>query len=183
MKKQLWSGIWFIACSILLSTNALADMFDTYGFGARGTAMGGAACASAAGASSVYYNLAGLGKVTGFEEDISYFRTYTSLDLKLSDPDPPENMPKDNDLSFGAISVGLAVNLNKIINLPWNMTFGFGLGFMDDLSVSALEDLEESEYAFVRFGAPLKLVTTYFGIGSEIIKDTFWIGVGARAMI
>ncbi|MBU0994929.1 MAG: outer membrane protein transport protein [Proteobacteria bacterium] len=179
MKKQFISIICMLSISFVLLSETSADILDTYGFGAKGMSTGSAVCASVADGTSVFYNPAGLGKVTGFNSGLSYLRTFSSM--KISDS--PATAPDNDDLSFGAIELDLALNLSLLADLKKNIAFGMGLAAMDDGSVALLEDVEESTYSYVQFGAPLKRITIYTGLGMEVIEDSLWIGAGAHAMI
>jgi len=163
----------------LTNKHVCADMFDTYGFGTRGMAMAGAICASVDDPSGVYYNPAGLGKVKGHRLDLSYTYTDPSMDVDGM----VSGVPKDDDLSFGAFVIAMAIDINKIARLPRQVTFGMGMSLMDDLSLLRLEDLEEYRYTYVKFGAPIKRSAIYLGLGIEAIPDFLWLGMGAHAMV
>jgi hypothetical protein len=91
MAARVWSGM---RCGATLSAAAAVSLFardghgsppDTYGLGARSTALGGAVSASVSDYSAGYYNPAGLAQGGGSELSLGYL--YASHRLELSGHD------------------------------------------------------------------------------------------------
>ena len=99
---------------------ASANPLDTFGFGSRGTAMGGAAAADSVDVSANYYNPAGLARADGLKLSIGYFRADHLLKTNGNDTgvDPVKG------LTGGLAAPG------KILGLPF--AFGLGLHLPDD---------------------------------------------------
>ncbi|MBF0224558.1 MAG: outer membrane protein transport protein [Desulfobacterales bacterium] len=169
----------FVLC-FLISGSAWADLFDTYGFGAKGMAMGGALCASVDDSSGIYYNPAGLGDMKR-EHYLGFSYLYTMPSMTISGP--ILDTPKNSDLAMGMIVIDMAFDINKVAKLPVPVTFGLGLSLKDDLGLVNVEDVDESRPRFLQFGSALKRTNIYMGVGSEIFKDFLWFGAGAHAMI
>lgn len=79
---------------LVVTTTATANPPDTYGFGSRETAMGGAVSADVDGVAAGYYNPAGLVRTRGLALSISYFRADHSLETNGNDNavDPVKGM-------------------------------------------------------------------------------------------
>ena len=66
---------------LALATTAKANPADTYGFGSRSTAMGGAVSASARDFSANYYNPSGLALARGTDLSVGYVRVDHHLSM------------------------------------------------------------------------------------------------------
>src|SRR6185436_16921668 len=74
----------FVLC-VLVPSLAFANPPDTYGFGSRETAMGGAVAAETRGFAANYYNPAALARSRGLEIGIGYFRADHHLEMNGQD--------------------------------------------------------------------------------------------------
>jgi long-chain fatty acid transport protein len=103
-----------------LSSVARANPLDTFGFGSRGTALGGATAADVKDFSANYYNPAGLALAHGLDLSVGYFRADHSLYMNGNDNhvDPVKGI------------VGGLVAPGKIADIPF--AFGLGLHLPDD---------------------------------------------------
>jgi long-chain fatty acid transport protein len=99
---------------------ASANPPDTFGFGSRGAAMGGAISADVSDFSANYYNPAGLARAHGLELSIGYFRADHMLRTNGNDNhvDPVKGL------------VGGLVAPGTIFKIPF--AFGLGLHLPDD---------------------------------------------------
>ena len=108
----------------LFTSLIYANFADTYGISAQEVSKGNAVTATVNNWSSVYYNMAGLGK-TGHhlsrgknevlplqtnELGISYMYTIGNLNLNID-----KETSATNDLSFGTITFGLALDLRNLL--------------------------------------------------------------------
>jgi long-subunit fatty acid transport protein len=176
----IFRNTFFVVLALLmLERSANADLFDTYGFGAQDIAMAGACSASVDNLSALYYNPAGLGKVKGHSLGLSYLYFYASLDV--SGATTP--LPDDSDLRGGTMIISLGLDINKIINISHQATFAFCLSMKDDGTMVQLEDLEEKEFSYIKYGSALSRSVIYMGLGVEVIQDLLNIGLGAHTMI
>jgi hypothetical protein len=82
------------ALALFSPREARANPPDTYGFGSRETAMGGAAAAETRGFAAGYYNPAALARSRGLELSVGYFRADHSLEMNGQDNhvDPVKGM-------------------------------------------------------------------------------------------
>jgi long-chain fatty acid transport protein len=158
---------------------AWADIFDTYSFDAQGIAMAGARCAGVDNLSSLYYNPAGLSQVENHALNLSYLYTKASLDV--SGADTP--VPDDSDLRGGTVIFSLGLDINKLVNISRQATFALALSMKDDGTMVQLEDLEETEFTYIKYGSALSRSVIYLGFGVEAIPDILSIGIGAHSMI
>jgi long-chain fatty acid transport protein len=74
-----------LTAAALITRTASASPPDTFGFGSRETAMGGAAAAETQGFAAGYYNPAALARSRGLEIGIGYFRADHSLAMNGQD--------------------------------------------------------------------------------------------------
>jgi long-chain fatty acid transport protein len=118
MRRILFAAL--ALSSLVVGGEARANPLDAFGFGSRGTAMGGAAAADVSDFSASYYNPAGLAKARGFEMSIGYFRAdhFLSMNGLSSGVDPVKGV------------VGGAVVPGKVYGLPF--AIGVGLHLPDD---------------------------------------------------
>lgn len=155
LKKQIsLSPVFAFAIVVfLVSTGALANSFaDTYGFSAKGMALGNAVTATVDDWSSVFYNMAGLGKTRQLtfkkasalgtdeiEEQLAH-----QISLNVMNTNPQFNLggikrfdkdghlvstPAAHGLEFTTIVLGLTVDLSKVVKLPdLNFIRSLGLG-------------------------------------------------------
>ncbi len=182
MKKLVTTLLSILILGQVLVPSSYADMFDTYGFDPKGMAMTGAVCALADTAAAAYYNPAGLGKVKNSSFGISYMFSAPSMDV-MEAAGPVEGIPDDDELSLGAFTLAMAMDLTQMARLNRQVTFGLGLSIMDDMSIITLEDVEESRHRFIRYGCPLKRLNIYLGTGVEAVSKKLWIGGGAHIMV
>ncbi len=177
MKFLRWGALCaLLVCSVV---PVRADIYDTNGFGDRGTSMSGAVCASVRSLDALYYNVAGLGKVDASAMQFAYLGSYPRFDVDGGVSGVPEN----HDLETGMYVTSMGVNLNTMARLPVTATFGFSVSIMDDLKVAVVEDLDESRHQFVRYGAPVKRTAVYTGLGVEVVPNWVWIGVGGHGLV
>ena len=119
-RRALGLAASFAAVVAWAETDARANPPDTYGFGSRGTAMGGAVAADVRDGSANYYNPAGLAAGGGLQAEVSYFRAdhHLAINGRDTDVDPVKG------LNAGVLVPG------KILTLP--LAFGIGLHMPDD---------------------------------------------------
>ena len=109
MKRARRVAFVVFAGSLATSGAALASPLDTYGFGSRETAMGGAVTADAKAFSAAFYNPAGPAFATGLDLSFGYFRVDQRLSIsgKDTDVDPVKGVV------FGLVAPG------KILGVPF----------------------------------------------------------------
>jgi long-chain fatty acid transport protein len=105
---------------LLAPSTARANPPDTFGFGSRETAMGGAVAAETRGFAANYYNPAALARSRGLEIGIGYFRAEHSLEIDGRDTgvDPVKGM-----------NAGLVVP-GTLLRVPF--AFGIAVHLPDD---------------------------------------------------
>jgi long-chain fatty acid transport protein len=177
--KRVRTISFFFLMVFVLEGPAWADLFDTYGFDAQGLAMAGARSATADNLSAMYYNPAGLAKVEGHAVGFSYLYTYANLDVSGATTPVPE----DKDLRGGTAVVSLGLDINRLINIKRPATFAFGLSMKDAGTMVQVEDLEETEFSYIKYGSALARSVSYMGVGVEVIPDLLSIGLGAHSMM
>jgi long-subunit fatty acid transport protein len=108
------------AVTLSATTVAFANPLDTFGFGSRGTALGGAMSADVSDFSANYYNPAGLARAKGLELSVGYFRADHFLKTNGED----NGVDPVKGISGGIVAPG------KILGIPF--AFGLGLHLPDD---------------------------------------------------
>ncbi len=92
-----------LGCSVLIAPAGLrANPLDAFGFGARSTAMGGAAAAVATDFSANYYNPAGLAADNDLKIEVGYM--WNDLDLSLNGND--QNVDSSYGVQAGVVMPG-----------------------------------------------------------------------------
>lgn len=133
-----------LAIMIFCTGKAFANIGNTYGFSAKGMALGNAMTAYSQDWDSTFYNMAGLGKTVDdlkdedgnsfadqFAVNYNYYIPLMKVDIaskvweENSAPGPTEN------LNGGFATIGLVLDLNHFIKMPEFISsarFGLGLG-------------------------------------------------------
>ncbi len=179
MKKSILKII--ILSIFLFSSSLYANFADTYGFSAKGISKGNAVTATVDDWSSVYYNMAGLGKTKYAKKNelaLSYMYTMPSMDLKID-----KEVPSQDELGFGTITLGLTLDLNTMIKLPKVISsarFGIGMGLMQDGTLVTVNDLDIRSHTFMRYGREIERAVILSGIGLGFLDDMFGIGLGTN---
>lgn len=120
----------FLAALAALPGEARAGEPDTYGFGSRASALGGAVSADAADVSGNYYNPAAIVSAPGLTLTLGY--TYQHNDLRIDDRDT--GVAAVHGLTGGLVAPG------EIAGIP----FAFGVGaFLPDTGLSRIKALRQ----------------------------------------
>lgn len=110
----------FAGAAVFFPCAALANPPDTYGFGSRETAMGGAMVAESKGFAANYYNPAALVRSRGLEVGMGYFRADHSM--LINDLDTHVDPVKG--VNGGIVAPG------SVLSVPF--AFGIGVHLPDD---------------------------------------------------
>jgi hypothetical protein len=121
------------AVSVVLATaSARANPPDTFGFGSRETAMGGAVAAETRGFAANYYNPAALARSRGLEIGLGYHRADHALEMN----------GRDNHVDPVKGFVGGLVAPGTVLGIP----FAFGIGvFLPDDRLSRARALPQGQ--------------------------------------
>ncbi len=158
-----------------------ANFMDTYGISPSGMARGNAMVAVADDWSSVYYNMAGLGKTRGQGKtpnqlSVTYMYNSTSMDVSRKIDETPD---------VNAFVLGAAFDINQIYKMPEIVSsarFGIGLGILDDLTIAKVNDIDVRTHKFLRYGRDVSRIGIFTGVGFGFSDDTFGIGFGATIL-
>ncbi len=82
---RLATSLFVAAALVVAPAIARANPMDTFGFGSRETAMGGAVSADVRGWTATYYNPAALARSRGLEIGVGYFRADHHLEINGAD--------------------------------------------------------------------------------------------------
>jgi long-chain fatty acid transport protein len=126
------AAILVLGAATLVAAPAHANPTDTFGFGSRETAMGGAASAETRGFAANYYNPAALARSRGLEIGIGYFRAEHSLEMNGRD----NGVDPVKGLNAGFVAPG------KLLGVPF--AFGVALHLPDD-RVSRVRALRQEQ--------------------------------------
>lgn len=194
MKRILHLLLVTVGCFIITHSVFAANIADTYGLSPKGMGMGNAMVAHVNDWSSVFYNIAGLGRTSHLADGASrneFFSGYlitmpqTELDIpQRYDADGSYDTNADEDLDFGSFILGTAIDLNQIYKMPWVISsarFGLALSVGDDLSVSKVNDIEPQTHNYLRFGKEAQQMMFISGVGLGFFGDSFGLGFGLRS--
>jgi hypothetical protein len=204
--KNIILTLGMIAMVFCLNTDALSSNYaDTFGFSAKGISLGNSMVANVDDWSSVYYNVAGLGRTPHFDMEkpekenshsnqiaINYLYSSPDFNLDISrfdiDSDgniTPLETSADKSLNTSTLIVGLTVDIDdRVFELPAFIStarFGLGVGIPSDLSAAKLNDLDPRTHNFLRYGRETEKIFLLAGLGTGFFKDVFGIGVGINA--
>lgn len=197
----------FFITGIGMELNA-TNFADSIGFSAEGIARGNAMTATTNEWSSVFYNIAGLGKTRGFEKES---KKQTENDTGLTKtPNPTvdrEHLPNQfaltamiiqprlrlsifnsskipdtmNNKPYGFLLLGATFDINNIHKLPAFISsarFGFGLGMNMDGSIAKAITMDPRKHDFLMYGRQIQRLSLYAGLGIGLFKDVVGFGVG-----
>lgn len=94
-------------------------------------------------------------------------------------------------LNFGAIGVGLVIDLNHFIELPKpilsSARFGLSAGvihdfYSTDVSLIKLNSVDPVTHNFVRYGTNAQRIVIYSGFGFGFMDNMFGVGIGINSM-
>lgn len=147
---------------VLFAGTASAGPAETFGYGSRSTAMGGAVSADATDASANYYNPAGLAAAKGLTFDVGYLRTLYNLKMNGRD----NQVDPMRGIVFGLVAPG------KVGPLPF--AFGVGLHLPDD-RVFRVRSLDQEQPRWEMYdNRPQRL----FLSANLAIKPFKWLEIG-----
>jgi len=131
LKRHVLSAAAF-AIALVFPRISHANPLDTFGFGSRGAALGGAMSADVADFSANYYNPAGLARAKSLEISLGYFRAdhFLKINGNESSIDPVRGL------------VGGLVAPGKLFGIP--VAFGLGIHLPDD-RISRIRALPQQE--------------------------------------
>ena len=130
--RALFASVASLAIGSFFPSIAHANPLDTFGFGSREAAMGGAVSADVSDFSANYYNPAGLARAKGLELSFGYFRAdhFLKTNGRENAVDPVRG------LVAGVVAPG------KLFDIPF--AFGVGLHLPDD-RISRIRALPQTE--------------------------------------
>src|SRR4030042_91840 len=196
--------ILFISLFILnMSANLFANSFaETFGFSAEGISRGNAMAAVVDDWSSLWYNVAGLGKTQNIvgnkdaeKKDVyanqiatGYLLTVPKLRLDIPQryygtypnyyPVPTKAADKK---PYGYITFGGALDLLNLLFLPdfiSSARLGFSMSVNQDFSMAKLSSLDPRDHDFIRYGKRIHNALILTGLGFGFLDDAFGGGVG-----
>lgn len=190
-----------LATIILLAAVAsvyAASFADTYGLSPKAMSMGNAMTAHVNDWSSVYYNIAGLGRTSHFkgkssksELFLGYMNTQPQTELDIpqryeEDAGVRTNYDTnaDEDLDYGELIIGAALDLNSLYKMPKTVSsarFGIAVGIGDDLKIAKVNDVEPQTHNYLRFGREAQQMMLISGVGFGFAKDAIGIGFGIKS--
>ncbi len=172
---------------------------DTYGFSTFGMSLGNAMCARVNDWSSVYYNMAGLGKTKGLEYGVNqigleYQGNMPVFDIDIARTDADDNPPPttvtalptngDKDLEGGTFVLGVALDAGLLLDLPSFVSsarLGIGIGANDDLTAVKIVDQDPRTHTFLRYGSECQRLVVLSGMGFGFFNDLMGVGVGVHS--
>ncbi|MBU0993904.1 MAG: hypothetical protein KJ737_15525 [Proteobacteria bacterium] len=177
---------------IFCSGVSASNYGDTFGASPKGMSLGNAMCARADDWSSVYYNMAGLGRTRHLKNGInqvslSYQGNMPKFDINIERYDSSGNELTTNgadDLEGGTFVLGVALDAGLLFNLPSIISsarLGIGLGANDDLTAVTINDVDPRTHTFLRYGRDCQRLVVLTGVGIGLMDDLVGIGVGVHS--
>lgn len=170
---------------VLVSSSFASHYGDTYGYSTKGLSLGGAMCARADDWSSVYYNVAGLGKTVHLKKGVNQI----ALQYQGNMPDfeidiPRDDVHGDENLEAGTLILGLALDAYILMDLPAFISsarLGVGLCVNDDLTAMKINDLDPRTHNFMRYGREAQRLAVLTAFGMGFMDDKFGFGLGVNS--
>ena len=207
MKSKHILILFISLCITSLSADLFANSFaDTFGFSAEGIARGNAMAAVVDDWSSLWYNVAGLGKTQGITKKeegddktrkevyanqlaIGYLLTVPKLSLKIPQrfygkyPDyyPVSTKKVADKKPYGYITFGGALDLLNLFPLPdfiSSARLGFSMSVNQNFSMANISNLSPFDHNFIRYGKCIQNALIMSGLGFGFLDDAFGGGVG-----
>lgn len=178
----------FLVCS---AANVMASSYaDTFGASARGIGLGNAMTARVDDWSSVFYNMAGLGRTQHLPADadekthpsqmaISYVFNSPAFDVSPE----PVNKPTNN-LDTDTIVIGTVIDNNVFFKQPDFLSssrFGLLFALNGDQTASKVNDWIPYMHNFIRYGDECQRIAIMAGIGFGFMDDKIGFGIGANS--
>ncbi len=199
MRILIFSLLAVITIFISASVVSASSFGETYGFSPNGISMGNAMTAHVDDWSSVFYNMAGLGRTAKLKKQdepinqmsLNYLRSSPDFNLNISrstldEFGNPESVPTNatRNLDSGTLVVGMVFDINKVFRM-WDFVssarFGLGMGISDDLTMVKLNDVEPQTHNYLRYGREADRTMVLSGVGFGFLDDAFGIGLGTNA--
>jgi long-chain fatty acid transport protein len=158
-----------------LCAPAYASIFDTYGFGSRGTAMGNALTAAAEDYHAVYYNPAQLmlRDHVHVGAGFSYVQPWLTIDREFAGSTVPSVLPARN----AGFTLGVSTPLGGVFKN--RVAFGFGI-FLPLLRMTRAETIDYAIPQFTMYeNLPDKLIVLLGGA----VRIMPWLDIGAGMQI
>ena len=195
MGKRFFIVLLFI---VSLSFPAFGSGFtDTYGFGLRAIALGGAFTAVADDYSAAFYNPAGLAQGTGNHFNLEYLYTSPDIDVKkLTGGDlvipsagggvrnDPTNYRGGSGLDLQIPMIGMVFDINGILDLPANVQLGIAASLTEQMdTMYRIYNFPPDQPHFFRYGDDISRIVLAASIGVEVISNLIYLGGGMQAML
>lgn len=191
MKKHILASATLFLLAFCSSTFA-SNYGDTFGFSPKGMSLGNAMCARADDWSSVYYNMAGLGKTKGLQDGVNqiglaYQGNMPDFDIDINRSDDLGNSLStngDEDLEGGTFILGVALDAGLLLELPSFISsarLGIGLGVNDDLKAVKINDLDPRTHTYLRYGRDCQRLVVLSGMGFGFFDDFVGVGIGVHS--
>jgi len=197
MEKRVLCFLYTLILTLCFSQEGVSNI-DTWGIGARSSSMGGAFTAVADDFAAAWYNPAGLAQYRGHRVTMNCFYVRPDLQVKTIDGrdlvttttdgiiiNDPVNGTSDSSTVI-TTAIGIEFNLNSavekflLMDMPWNTQFGMALGLPSDVVITFMPP---DQPHFINFGEYGESVTFILSLGSEIMKDFLYIGMGTNVAV
>lgn len=191
MKKHYLSVLAIVGLFVMASSAFASHYGDTFGYSTKGMSLGNAMCARVDDWSSVYYNIAGLGKTLDLKYGknqlgVAYQKAMPVFDIDINryDADGPLATNGDKNLDAGTLVLGLALDAGLIMHLPSFVSsarFGLSLGVNDDLTAVKANDISPYTHNFMRYGREAQRLEVLSGMGFGFKGDAIGFGLGVNS--
>ncbi|HNR89723.1 MAG TPA: outer membrane protein transport protein [Spirochaetota bacterium] len=115
-------------------------------------------------------------KINNNELAVTYLYTIPNLEVTTD----VAQETKNEKLQFGAFVLGLVIDMNTFIRMPFDLNARLGVLFaiQDDLGLGKVTDDDPRTHYFMRYGRRIQRFITNLGVGIEVWKNHMYIGGG-----
>ena len=171
----------------------------TFGCSPEGIGLGNAVTATVKDWSSVYYNIAGLGKTAECKSQnkktnqlsISYISNnpdfYLNIQRYNSETSEPLSTNGAESLDTGALTIGAVLDLNLLVDqipsIVSSSRIGILLGLNGDTALIKINDIDPRTHNFISYGRETQSLLAMLGLGMGILDDSIGFGIGGNIVL
>ncbi|MBP7582644.1 MAG: hypothetical protein KBA61_01340 [Spirochaetes bacterium] len=118
---------------------------------------------------------------------VTFMYTYPVFNIDIDRRNPIDDAPLDtkaaDQLNYGMMIIGIALDINKIVRMPdfiSSARFGLGLGTPADGKATKVNDIDLRTHNWLGYGREAQVATIIAGMGFGFLNDMFGVGVGAQ---
>ena len=181
--------ITFIIFAITCASSYASNYAGTFGASPKGLALGNAMTARANDWSSVYYNIAGLGKTVDdydrVTDDTKIYKNQFAAGYLYNKPEFDVDIDRNTqalyNLETDTFVLGGVLDTNLFYKLPSYISssrIGVIVGLNADLTMVKINDIDMRSHNYFRYGRESQSIMIMFGLGFGLFDDMIGFGAG-----